>query len=30
VVQSLDRHVPSMAEAVCGGPGRPFSRVGRG
>src|SRR6266567_9597986 len=30
VVQSLDRHVPSMAEAVRGGPGRPFSRVGRG
>ena len=25
VVQSLDRHVPSMAEAVSGGPGRPFS-----
>src|SRR5919206_3768078 len=27
VVQSLDRHVPSIAEAVRGGPGRPFSRV---
>jgi hypothetical protein len=30
VVQSLDRHVPSLAEAVRGGPSRPFSRVGRG
>jgi hypothetical protein len=30
VVQSLDRHVPSIAEAVRGGPGQPFSRVGRG
>src|SRR5690348_8750567 len=30
VVQSLDRHVPSIAEAVRGGPGRPFSRGGRG
>jgi hypothetical protein len=29
VVQSLDRHVPSIAEAVRGGPGRPFSRVWR-
>jgi hypothetical protein len=25
VVQSLDRHVPSMAEALRGGRGRPFS-----
>src|SRR5258706_7251196 len=30
VVQSLDRHVPSIVEAVRGGPGRPFSRLGRG
>ena len=30
VVQSLDRHVPTVAEAVRSGPGRPFSRVGRG
>src|SRR5215210_1359201 len=30
VVQSLDRHVPTIVEAVRGGPGRPFSRVGRG
>ena len=30
VVQSLDRHLPSIAEAVRGGSGRPFSRVGRG
>src|ERR671910_3679795 len=30
VVQSLDRHVPSLVEAVRGGAGRPFSRVGRG
>jgi hypothetical protein len=30
VVQSLDRHAPSMAEAVRGDPGQPFSRVGRG
>ena len=28
VVQSLDRHVPSIAEAVRGGPGRPFSSRG--
>src|ERR1700722_11034380 len=30
VVQSPDRHVPSIAESVRGGPGRPFSRIGRG
>src|SRR6476646_8599047 len=30
VVQSLDRHVPSIAEAARGVLGRPFSRVGRG
>jgi hypothetical protein len=30
VVQSLDRHVPSIAEAVRGDPDRSFSRVGRG
>jgi hypothetical protein len=30
VIQSLDRHVPCIAEDVRGGPGRPFSRVGRG
>jgi hypothetical protein len=29
VVQSLDRHIPRIAEAVRGGPRRPFSRVGR-
>ena len=27
VVQSLDRYVPSIAEAMRGGPGRPFSRL---
>jgi hypothetical protein len=30
VVQSLDRYVPGMAEALRGGTCRPFSRVGRG
>src|SRR5918994_5968040 len=30
VVQSLDRHFPTIGEAVRGGAGRPFSRVGRG
>src|ERR1700676_3960741 len=30
VVQSLDRHVASSAEAARDVPGRPFSRVGRG
>ena len=30
VIQSLDRHVPSIAEAVRGGPGRQFARVGYG
>jgi hypothetical protein len=30
VIQSLNCHVSSIAEAVRGDTGRPFSRVGRG
>ena len=30
VVQSFERHVPSMGEDMRGGAGRPFSRVGSG